>query len=178
MGRFFEIKNLNAVLASGFSKKAVSIIVLFFMIPLLTLFTSCSEKSSRDLTSTKYMNRAEVTVGSVRVEVDVARTSAQREKGLSGRQQLGEKEGMLFIHQRSGCYSYWMGGMKFPLDFIFINNGRVVEVKRNVQPPKKEGETLSIVSPSKEFEMVLEVNAGFVDKYGIKTGDPVRVYHR
>jgi uncharacterized protein len=65
--------------------------------------------------------------------------------------------------------SFCMRGMRLPLDLIWISDGRVAGITRNV-PPTFRG---SLTSPA-PVDQVLEVPGGFADRYGIKTGDPVR----
>jgi uncharacterized membrane protein (UPF0127 family) len=62
-----------------------------------------------------------------------------------------------------------MRGMRFPLDLIWISDGRVAGLTRNV-PATFPGE---LTSPA-PVDQVLEVPGGFADRYGIKAGDRVR----
>jgi len=105
------------------------------------------------------------------INVEIADTIEKQEKGLSGRQSLPENQGMLFVFATSDYYSFWMKDMKFGLDFIWINGNEIMEVTRKVkpedyQPPK------SLV-PENKVDKVLEINAGTVEKAGIKAGDIV-----
>jgi uncharacterized membrane protein (UPF0127 family) len=61
-----------------------------------------------------------------------------------------------------------MRGMRLPLDFIWISDGRVAGVTRNV-PATFPGD---LISPA-PVTQVLEVPGGFADRHGIKTGDRV-----
>jgi len=56
--------------------------------------------------------------------------------------------------------------MHFPLDFIYFNGGRVVELKENVS-----NTDLTPFAPNEPVDAVLEVNAGYVAAHGIKVGD-------
>ncbi len=103
-------------------------------------------------------------------EVEIADTILGRAKGLSGRKTLEENKGMLFIFKRPSKQSFWMVGMKFPLDIIWISGNEIVDILKNIQPPKN-GELPAIVSPSIKVDKVLEIPAGSVDKFDIKTGD-------
>ncbi len=104
--------------------------------------------------------------------VDVAVTPKDRERGLSGRKNLGENRGMLFLFGSPGVYHFWMKDMQIPLDFIWITGSTIVDIDENIQPPK--GEELPIeLAPSQPIDKVLELNAGISAQYGIKTGDRV-----
>jgi len=77
---------------------------------------------------------------------------------------------MLFIFPKPGRPNFWMKDMNFPLDFIWISGGQVVQLSTNIpatQPPVT-------LTPDQPIDQVLEVNAGFIDKYGIKVGNEVR----
>ena len=56
--------------------------------------------------------------------------------------------------------------MRFPLDIIWILDGKIVHIEKNVS--EKFSGTLS---PQVDADSVLEINAGIVDKIGIKISD-------
>ena len=107
-------------------------------------------------------------------EVEVADTILGRAKGLSGRKTLEENKGMLFLFKEPSKQSFWMAGMNFPLDIIWISGNEIVDISKNIQPPSvswRSGELPAIVSPSMEVDKVLEIPAGSADKFDIKAGD-------
>ena len=74
-------------------------------------------------------DRTEVTLTDFRtgddlatVDVRIADTRDKRYTGLSDTESLGENEGMLFIHDSEGQYSYVMRDMAFPIDIVFIDS--------------------------------------------------------
>jgi uncharacterized membrane protein (UPF0127 family) len=114
-----------------------------------------------------------VIIAGVRLSVEVVDTLAERGRGLSGREMLPENNGMLFVFDTPGRYGFWMYGMKFPLDIIWIDERlRVVYFVENAQPCVNICETYE---PPEDALYVLEVNAGFVKKYGLKVGDVVEL---
>jgi uncharacterized protein len=117
-----------------------------------------------------------VSVGRTVIHVEVADNEYRKWKGLSWRENLGENEGMYFVYESAVIPAFWMYGMQFPLDFIWINEDKVVEVSENIQPPGKAEETPVTLSPGTKVTGVIEVNAGFVKRNNIKTGDTVRVH--
>jgi len=110
-----------------------------------------------------------VRVGQVTVKAEAVRTPAQLYLGLSHRGELPEGRGMLFFMPEKEVQTFCMRGMRFPLDFIWISQGRVVGLTRNV-PPTFSGD---LTSP-KPTNFVLEVPGGFTVKYGVKIGDRVQ----
>ncbi len=109
--------------------------------------------------------------------VEIADTSSKRNKGLGGRSSLGENEGMLFIFQKPDKYPFWMKGLTFPLDFVWIRGDKVVDLLENVQPPAsgQADSSLSIYSSKEEMDKVLEVLAGTIQKLNIKVGDTIKL---
>lgn len=145
----------------------------------------------REETVTKF---AEVKIGGVTIRAEVARNDESRTRGLSGRESLGEDEGMLFVFDEARYRSFWMKGMKFSIDILFINTGSskcettkkmrnyenakdgceyyVVDIVENLLPPGIDEEPARYES-KRPANYVLEVKAGFVEAQGIKIGDEV-----
>ncbi len=98
----------------------------------------------------------------------LAVTESEKEKGLGYRDSLAEGTGMLFIYARPERYGFWMKGMRFPLDFIWINGNTVADLTENVQT------SAPAFAPRVPVDKVLEVNAGVVESLGVRVGDPVR----
>jgi uncharacterized membrane protein (UPF0127 family) len=104
------------------------------------------------------------------IYVEIAQTPETRNQGLSDRQSLGENRGMLFVFDKTGNYSFWMNKMNFNLDFVYFYDNQVVDIIKNVPYPK-EGETPASVKSEKQFNKLLEINAGVADLLRIKVGD-------
>ncbi len=115
---------------------------------------------------------SKVEIKGVRFVVEVAVTEAQKQKGLGGRTALAQNHGMLFAYSHKEDYNFWMRGMRFPLDFIWIDGKTIADITENVPPPKA-GETPLIVKPRTPVDKILEVNAGVVKRLGVKIGDTV-----
>jgi uncharacterized membrane protein (UPF0127 family) len=106
------------------------------------------------------------------IKAELAKNYLAQMKGLSGRQNLPENQGMFFLYQESAQRSFWMKNMLIPLDFIWINNKKVVHITKNVKLPQGNQSPQSI-SSKYEVDAVLEVGAGFCDKYEVKINDLV-----
>jgi uncharacterized protein len=109
------------------------------------------------------------------VTVEVARTEAEKVRGLSGREGLGPRQGMLFVYEAPVQPLIWMRGMRFPLDVLWIRDGRVVDLVRGAKPPAP-GEAPQVFAPREEVQYVLEVAAGFVERHGIALNDTVKIH--
>ena len=102
-------------------------------------------------------------------QVEVAKTENEIEKGLSGRDTLCENCGMLFVFPEKGKRGFWMKGMRFSLDIIWTNEGKVVYIAKDFSYGSTE-----VISPEIPADKVLELNAGKADELEIKVGDEVK----
>jgi uncharacterized membrane protein (UPF0127 family) len=84
---------------------------------------------------------------------------------------------MLFVWDQPGPYAFWMKGMTFALDIMWIEGDKVVYLAAGVPPPaagQNDG-ALPIYAPPVPVRYVLEVDAGFARKYAIDVGTPAQV---
>lgn len=121
---------------------------------------------------TQPSKRVEVKIGSTVVKAEVADTFAKQVKGLMFHQNLKENEGMLFIFGKEAHYEIWMMNMSFPIDIIWINNGKVVDIKKDAQPCLLSCESYR---PKDLAKYVLEVNSNFTDRHNVKIGTKVEL---
>jgi len=118
-------------------------------------------------------DHGKVIIGDIKIKVEVADDPVEMQAGLSGRESLDENHGMLFVFAEPGQPAFWMKDMKFPIDIIWIQNDRVVDLAPNL--PVVAAEFLSTYAPKEPANYVLEVNAGFVEEHGVKVGDRVDI---
>ncbi len=152
----------------------------------ITIFLALGVATSKISTSLPFLPQAQkgttkaVKIGNLKIPVELADTKEKRSKGLGGRENLASDSGMLFIFSKEDKYSFWMKGLKFPLDIIWIRNNIVVDIISNAKPPtiNQKDETLPIYLPREQVDMVLEVNAGFVSSHGIKISDNVEIINQ
>jgi uncharacterized membrane protein (UPF0127 family) len=125
-----------------------------------------------------------IKIGETSLQVENADTSDKRIKGLSDRKDLDKDSGMLFIFGTAGDESpqnvtpaFWMKGMLFPLDIIWINDGKVVRIDKNIPAPSPNtpDSKLKTYTAGQPIDYVLEVNAGFTDQNNLKIGDGVDI---
>jgi uncharacterized membrane protein (UPF0127 family) len=114
-----------------------------------------------------------ISIGQTSLQVLVADTEEKRIKGLSHRNSLGPKQGMLFIFDEPGIYGIWMKDMKMSIDIIWVNKDmHVIYVQRGIFP-----ETFpEVFEPDAYALYVLEVPAGFVENNHIEIGAQLVLY--
>ena len=131
---------------------------------------------SNPITTIKKLPTTKLKINNASFTVELARSPKEQQTGLSGRNSLGEKEGMLFVFERPGYHAFWMHGMKIPLDMIFIYKNKVVSIYQNLPPPASSTDTnLTLYGSGVISDLVLEVKAGTSKKYNIENGDTVHV---
>lgn len=90
------------------------------------------------------------------IKLEIAETPEKRALGLSGREALARGSGMLFVFPESGLHGFWMKGMKFPIDIVWLSeNYEILGIERNISPetyPK-------VFYPPSPAKYVLELNA-------------------
>jgi len=106
-----------------------------------------------------------------KINLEVAKTEADKAQGLSNRAPLPPDTGMLFVYDQPQISAFWMKDMNFALDFIWINNDQVVELTENVQP--EDYQPPKSFQPQVPVTSVLEVNSGTVKNLGLQVGDLV-----
>lgn len=119
---------------------------------------------------------ATVTVAGKNIQVEIAKNEADRELGLGGRSYLAPDNGMLFIFDSKGVTpTFWMKGMLFPLDIIWISGGKVVKIDKNaaVESTITPDDKLKLYNPNSPIDYVLEVNSGFSDTNNVTVGSTV-----
>ncbi len=140
-----------------------SIAQLFFIAFIILFLFNISNQPG--LTNIKHVN-----IGSGRVEVDLAITERARAVGLSGRENLDTEQGLLFIFDKLGKYSFWMKDMNFPIDIIWFNDEmKIVFIQENALP----SDYPKTYTPDKDALYVLEVVAGYAKNNHLKVGDIV-----
>lgn len=106
----------------------------------------------------------------VPLELTVLRTQPDMAKGLSGQLSMAANHAMLFTYGDKAQRHFWMKNMYFPLDIVWLSDGVVVGISEQVPIPVVGGDIPRITSPE-GVNQVLELNAGFAAKYGVKIGD-------
>jgi len=66
---------------------------------------------------------------------EVARTQAEKQQGLSGRNSMPKNHGMIFVYDDSDWRCMWMKDMRFAIDIIWLDdNKQITHVENNVNP--------------------------------------------
>lgn len=107
------------------------------------------------------------------IYLTIAETPEEKSKGLSNQQSMPDSQGMIFVFDQAGRHSFWMKDMLFNLDFVFIKDNLVVDVIDDVPFPKKNEVPLAVNSRA-DFDKVIELNQGIIEKVNIEIGDKIQ----
>jgi uncharacterized protein len=122
-----------------------------------------------------HLQTAEITVGGVPLTVELAYQPADTALGLGYREGLAVGTGMLFIFEGPAPRSFWMRGMQFCIDIIWIENGVIQGAVESVcpEPPGTADADLPSYDSPVPVTYVLEVPAGWLDAHGLGAGTPI-----
>lgn len=108
-------------------------------------------------------------VGSLSVEADLVSTEHDTQRGLMYRKSMPEERGMLFDLRSREDHQFWMHNTCIPLDLLYIDtDGLVVGIVENA--PTLNDSPRGVGCPS---SYVLETNAGWSRRHGVKAGQHV-----
>jgi uncharacterized membrane protein (UPF0127 family) len=104
------------------------------------------------------------------LNVELAKTSEDQQRGLGYRDSMAPDHGMLFVFNSEDTWGFWMSGMRFPLDIIWFDSQRhAVYIEQGLVPCTPQ--SCPIYTPTVKAMYVLEVNAGFVQAHDVSLGD-------
>ena len=105
-------------------------------------------------------------------EVEIAKTPQQTERGLMFRENLEDKQGMLFIFEKNDIRLFWMKNTLIDLDMLFIDDsGAITSIAKNMPRSYLGAPEEEIAQAAGWGKYVLEVKAGTAQKYNLKEGD-------
>jgi uncharacterized membrane protein (UPF0127 family) len=166
-------KNLNLKLI--FKKEIIAwLIIMLAVMGLYFMLNKNSNEKSLD-TAPIFKKQGELTFQKkdgksiVTIDIEIADDDNKREIGMMGRPVMEERQGMLFVLEQEQMATFWMRNCILPLDMIFISKvGEIVTICENTTPFSDQTYSATALTL-----FVLEVNAGFADKHGIKVGDRI-----
>ena len=107
------------------------------------------------------------------VQVEIARTSAERQRGLMNRRTLPAKAGMVFVYPQAVSNGFWMKNTLIPLDIAFYDGrGRILRIL-TMQPCRRD--PCKVYDPGVSYRAALEVNAGSFRRWRVRVGDRIAV---
>jgi uncharacterized membrane protein (UPF0127 family) len=101
---------------------------------------------------------------------ELARSDEERARGLMFREKMAEDQAMLFLFEEENAHSFWMKNMRFAIDILWLDSQkRIVHLEKRVPPCPQD--PCPSYSPSAAASFVLELQAGFAEKHGLRLYD-------
>lgn len=98
--------------------------------------------------------------------VEVVISEAAKQQGLSGRDGLGDNQGMLFQYDAVANRCLWMKDMRFDIDMLWLNADKAVTaIETNVSPDTYPR------TYCHQGQYLLEVPAGTAETLNLKIGE-------
>lgn len=144
----------------------LKLLVAALLIVILVIFLM---NSWRKQTIHEPITMLPVQVGTIFFQVEIADEPSEYTHGLADRDRLLPNSGMLFLLPGRYRPVFWMKGMKFPLDILWIRDNHVIDMQSEV--PVAKTAQLPTYSPKEEVDMVLEIPSGTIKNSAIHIGD-------
>lgn len=132
---------------------------------LAVLWTGWSGARATDGEPQLDLPRVQLSAGMHLIDAQVAQTPGQRQTGLMFRDDMPQKEGMLFVFEQPGVQCFWMKNTRLPLTAAFVADDGTIVNLANMKP-----QTTDPHCSVKPVRYVLEMNQGWFSKRGVKAG--------
>ena len=113
--------------------------------------------------------RVKLSAGMHQIDAQVAMQPEQRQIGLMHRQEMPASEGMLFVFEQAGKQCFWMKNTLIPLTAAFVADDGTIVNLADMKPQVTDSHC-----SEKPVRYVLEMNAGWFAKKGIKAGNKLK----
>lgn len=115
-----------------------------------------------------------VEIGGTRFRAEYACTKEEQIQGLADISQeewLSRADVMVFQFKDQRVRYFWMDGMRFPIDILWVRDGQIVKMEANLQHRPLSEDPVRMNSDPYLVETVIELPAGSIEQYGLTEGD-------
>ena len=109
----------------------------------------------------------------IRLDLEIARSPAQRAFGLMHREWLAERAGMVFLFETESTGGFYMKDTLIPLSIAFLDSEGTIRRILDMDPCKEE--PCKVYYPNVTYTSALEVNQGAFVKWGVAEGDVIEL---
>lgn len=107
-----------------------------------------------------------ITVGGKTVDMQLAITPSENQRGLMHRKEMPKDAGMLFLYDRPQRMSFWMKNTHIPLDIGFFTPDGTLDQVRQMYPLDEN----TVLSRSENLQFALEMNQGWFAENKVRPG--------
>ena len=127
------------------------------------LICGCDQGNS---TNAFGLRQVTLSIGSTRLDVEVADTPEAESTGLMFRDSLPADHGMLFVFGESREANFWMRNTKIPLSIAYLDANGVIKELHDLKP----FDETTVRSATTDIAYGLEVNQGWFKQHNIEPG--------
>ena len=143
---------------------------------LFVSFLSSVAFASKDLKPQVKFETVEIEVGSKKIQVELAVTPAQHEKGLMYRDGLEKDHGMLFVFPTEQNLSFWMKNTYIDLSIAYVDkNLKIVDIQEMKATTPVETKEPPVYPSKKPAQYALEMTKEWFRKSNIKVGQSLKL---
>ena len=119
-----------------------------------------------------------IIIGNKTLSLEIADTPEKQHQGLAGHAPLTDNQGMLFPYSPPKKVTFWMKGMTFSIDIIYLANDKIIQIYSRVPFPlvNTPDSALERYPSQQPVDYVLETKAGWTEENKIQIGDPVKLF--
>ena len=149
----------------------MSLRLLYFLLLPLTFLTACNPGEQSPAVILPADTWFSITIEDVPLQVQLAISPGEQQKGLMYRDTLMENGGMVFSYKKPQQMSFWMANTRIPLDIgIFNGEGLLLEIHRLVP-----FDTRAVKSRSRTAQFAIETNPGWYAANGLFPGSKIHM---
>ena len=136
------------------------------------LLTGCADQKKTATLEDLYTRQIRMPDGAT-YRAEVVSKPFDMSRGLMFRDTLAPDRGMLFVYGTDGNYPAWTYQIRIPLDFIWLDQNRLItEIVPDAEPCKSSSASKCPQFGGKKRSLfVLEFNAGVAARHKLKLGD-------
>ncbi|MDD4803634.1 MAG: DUF192 domain-containing protein [Candidatus Pacebacteria bacterium] len=147
----------------------LGLIILIIGVIGWVIFASSYQTDKQESLCGIYEQRS-LKIGEKIIKVDISDDDCKRVLGLSGRKELKNDTGMLFVFPKGGNHGFWMKDMNFPIDILWIDGDfNIIGIEKSVATSTYP----EIIGGKYLAQYVLELFSGFSEKNNIKVGNKI-----
>ena len=145
--------------------KRILLILMLVTLVVLGVFLVSHPMREKPLLSDSVSDTTSTRMGLMEIEIAADRDS--RERGLSGRTNVPDNYGLLFVFDSPDRVGIWMKDMQVPIDIMWLSdNYEIVHIERSVSPLTYP----NVFYPPVPVPYVLETRAGYARDQGWEVG--------
>ena len=147
-----------------FSRRRFALLLVLTSVAVLT---ACGGANDHKAAATKTVeDRFPIMVGERTVQLQIAASPEEMQKGLLYRKAMGAEEGMLFVFTAPQQMSFWMSNTEIPLNIGYFDATGELKETYAMYPHDER----SVASHARNLQFALEMNQGWYKRSGVKPG--------